>query len=169
MFLHFYQHAVNFCSLMLFFFLPVAFMLICDLSHKNAWIYHGFTAVICSSVCLRFFQMCSLTCSIFNHCILVTEVIALQHKHSYYHWKLWNTYPTVLQLEGSSSKHAKLHTLAASNTITHCDYSIIGCSCYIHIANYSQHTPPSWCMHCIFQTINYTLQSSNVCLIMQCV
>jgi len=36
MFLHFHQHAINFCCLMMsFLFLSVAFVLIRDLSHKN--------------------------------------------------------------------------------------------------------------------------------------
>ena len=39
MFLYFHQHEISFCSWMLFFSLPVAFVLFCDLSHKNWWIY----------------------------------------------------------------------------------------------------------------------------------
>jgi len=35
--LHFHQHEINFCSLvLLFFFLPAAFVLFRDLSHKDA-------------------------------------------------------------------------------------------------------------------------------------
>jgi len=42
MFLYFNQHAVNFCFLMWFFFLPVAFVLFHDLSHENANLFNTF-------------------------------------------------------------------------------------------------------------------------------